>query len=362
MSRLRFTLALLLALTFTHAPALAQLTAPASVDSIRTETARTEKTLRIDTPQTERVIPAITRPAPASATKTDTLHGTAAMLTPAGTDWTRIGITAGGLTSAITALHIYQLNAWWANQRGKFHVIEDAEYQANFDKAGHLFGACYSSYFFDEAYRWAGVDTAQSALLGALCGAVWEFYVEIEDGFAGDWGFSRGDAKSDITGAMFYLMNRRIPFLRNFEYKWSYWPSSKLLNNNPDIPGQTMNIIEDYTGQSYWLSMDLHSALKDLGIENPWPKWLRVALGASGAGLGPLDLHSPTGDEFDLRHIQWMISLDYDLGELIPHTDIGFLDFLRRALNYWHMPAPAWEFSPEHHFYVLFPFSLKIGK
>ncbi len=278
-----------------------------------------------------------------------------------GTDWTRIGITAGSLTAAITALHIYQLNAWWANRRAPFHVIEDGDYQVNFDKFGHLFGAYYSSYFFDEAYRWAGVDTAESAMLAALSGAFWEFYVEIEDGFASDWGFSRGDAKSDMLGAAFYLMTRRAPILRDIKYKWSYFPSYKYLHNQPDIPGQTLNFIEDYTGQSYWFSLDVHAALKDAGVENAWPSWLRVALGASGDGLGPMDFNSPTGNPYDLRHLEWLVSLDYDLGSLIPESSSGFLNFVRRGLNYWHFPAPAYEFSPEHRFFILFPLKMTIG-
>ncbi|HWF43466.1 MAG TPA: DUF2279 domain-containing protein [Candidatus Kapabacteria bacterium] len=273
-------------------------------------------------------------------------------------DWGRVGISAGALVGGIAALHIYQLNAWWANQRTDFHVIEDADYQHDFDKGGHTFGAYYSSFFFDQAYRWAGLDTTQSVLFGALSGALWEFYVEIEDGFARDWGFSRGDAKADVAGASLYLLTQRVPLLKNFKYKWSYFPSYHLLKNEPDIPGQTENFIEDYTGQSYWMSLDVHSMLQDLGVNSIWPKWLNVAVGLSGAGLGPIDTTQGGIHPYSNRHLTWLVSLDYDFSKIIPESSSGFLNFLRRSLDYWHFPAPAWEFSPEHKFFVLFPLQM----
>jgi hypothetical protein len=275
-------------------------------------------------------------------------------------DWGRVGLAAGSLALGITALHIYQLNAWWANERTDFHVIEDDDYQHNFDKAGHMFGGYYSSYFFDQAYRWAGLDTTQSALFGALSGALWEFYVEIEDGFASGWGFSRGDAKADIAGASLYLLNQRVPFLRYFKYKWSYFPSEKYLKDQPDLPGEKLNFIEDYTGQSYWMTMDVHSMLKDAGIQPIWPRWLNLAVGISGSGLGPIDLR-PGHDPYDLHYLTWLVSLDYDFSKIIPESSSGFWNFIRRSLDYWHFPAPAWEFAPQHRFFVLFPLQMTIG-
>ena len=267
-----------------------------------------------------------------------------------------IGATVG-LGAAITALHIYQYNAWWKDQRVAFHVIEDPDYQGNFDKAGHVFGAYYSSHFFDEAFQWTGMDSARSTLFGALCGVIWEFYVEVEDGFARDWGFSRGDAKSDLIGATFYLLRNRVPFMRNFNYKWSYFPSQKYIQNKPDIPGQSLNFIEDYGGQSYYLTMDVHGMLPQ-NLKPYWPKWLNLALGVGGSGL---DTYATTGNPFINRKLAWYISLDYDIEKIFPESDIPFVNFLRRGFNYWHLPAPAYRFYPDHRFFILFPFQMTIG-
>ncbi len=276
---------------------------------------------------------------------------------PAPLSWSRVGITAGALTAGIVALHIYQNNAWWANERTKFHVIEDADYQADFDKLGHTFGGYYSSFFFDQAYHWAGLDSSQSALFGALSGALFEYYVEIEDGFASGWGFSRGDAKSDIAGATFYLLNQRVPILQNFRYKWFYTPTNKLIKDQPDIQGQTVNAIEDYGGQTYYLTADIHGLLPE-SLKPYWPQWINLALAISGYDINSVDLTS--GNPFDLRRKAWYLSLDYDLDKIIPPSSSGFLNFILHALGYWHFPAPAWRFYPSSAFYLTFPVSITI--
>ena len=272
----------------------------------------------------------------------------------------RIAATITGLAGAITALHIYQYHSWWANQRVGFHVIEDPSYQADFDKVGHTFGAYYSAHFFDEAFHWTGMDSAQSTAFGALCGVIWEYYVETEDGFARDWGFSRGDAKSDLVGATFYLLRNRVPFLRNFNFKWFYVPTDKFLKNKPDIPGQTINFIEDYGGQSYYLTMDIHSMLPET-MKSYFPKWLNLALGVGGYNINSVNLNTSLGDAFIYRKKAFYISLDYDIEKIFPESEIAFLNFLRRTFNYWHFPAPAFRIYPDPRFFILFPIQMSIG-
>lgn len=272
-----------------------------------------------------------------------------ARLSNPGVDWGRIGVAGGGLAATIAALHIYQLNAWWNADRAPFHVIEDPGYQADFDKAGHIFGAYYSSHFFDEAYRWSGLDSGQAALLGAFSGALWEFYIETEDGFASSWGFSRGDAKSDILGGALFLVNQRVSFLRDFRIKWFYTPTTKLTENHPDIPGQTVTFIEDYGGQTYYLRADLHSMLSE-SLKPYWPSWLNLGVAISGYHINAPD--------FSLRSKAWYVTLDYDMDKLIPESSIGFVNFLRRGLGYWHFPAPAYRVYPDPHFFLTFPVSI----
>jgi hypothetical protein len=273
-------------------------------------------------------------------------------------NWTRFAIATGGLTATIAALHIYQLNAWWSEQRVPFHVFDDPDYKDNFDKAGHAFGAYYAGHFFDEAFTWSGMDSAQSTALAATCAALWELYIEMEDGYARDWGFSKGDAQADITGALFYLARNRVPFLRNFKYKWTYFPSKNMLRGEPDIPGQTLTVIEDYAGQSYWLSVNVNGILPE-SARGYWPDWLNLALGWADYSLFAPGLPGP--DAFRNRHKAWMLSLDYDVSKMLPETSSGLLNLLIRGLDYWHLPAPALRLTPDPRLFILFPFRMSIG-
>ncbi len=267
-------------------------------------------------------------------------------------DWAKFGISTGVLGVSFLGLHILQNNAWWANQRGAFHVVEDPGYKNNFDKFGHTFGAYYTAHFFDEMYTWSGFDTAQSTLLGALSGALYEFYVEIEDGFARDWGFSPGDAKADVLGATFFVLRNRIDFLRNFQYKWLYFPSSQLISGKADIQDQTLNPLDDYGGQTYWITMDVNRMLPETA-KGYWPKWLNLTLGFGGYNLDAPD--------FSNRKKAYYLGFDFEIEKIIPESNIGILNFVRRALGYWHLPAPAYRISPDPRFFILFPLRMTIG-
>jgi hypothetical protein len=87
-----------------------------------------------------------------------------------------------------------------------------------------------------------------------------------------------------------------------------------------------------------------------------WPSWLNLAIGVSGYHINEFD--TTAADIFSPRHKAWYLSLDYDIDKLIPESDIGILNFLRRALGYWHFPAPAWRFYPDSHFFLTFPVSI----
>ncbi len=268
-------------------------------------------------------------------------------------DWGKFAITTGILAASITGLHILQYNSWWANQRGNFHIEDDPGYEHNYDKYGHFFGGYYTSHFFQEAFSWTDMDSSQSVILGGICGAMYEFYVEIEDGYARDWGFSPGDAKADIAGAAFFILRNRFDFLRNFQYKWFYYPSGE----TPYIKDQTLNPLDDYGGQSYWLTVDIHRMLP-ISAKKYWPDWLNLAVGVSRL-FNVADTLST--DPYSQRKTAYYIGLDFDMEKLIPESSIGILNFIRRGLSYWRLPAPAYRIYPDPRFFILFPLRMTIG-
>lgn len=273
-------------------------------------------------------------------------------------DWNRFGIAAGVLSSSIVGIHIIQYNSWWKDQRGPFHIVYDADYKANFDKIGHGFASYYAAHFFREAYAWSGFGDGQATLLGAVSASLFEFYVEIEDGFARQWGFSPGDAIANIAGSAFFVLRNRVPIMQNFQYKWSYFPSKQLLDNRPDIPGQGLNPIDDYGGQYYWGVANINGLLPKRW-QGAVPDWLGLAFGVGGDNLDAKEVPGPK--PFANRKLAFYIGLDYDLAKLIPESDIGILNFIRRALEYWHFPAPAFRLRPDPRFFILFPLRMSIG-
>jgi hypothetical protein len=272
-------------------------------------------------------------------------------------DWNRFGVATGILAASITGLHFLQ-KSWWADSdRTAFHITDDPGYEKNFDKFGHAFGGYYTCHFFYEAYSWSGMDNSQATLLAGISGALYEFYVEIEDGFGKSWGFSPGDAKADLAGAAFFVLRNKIDFLKNFQYKWLFYPSGDTLYFQNH---SSYNPIDDYEGQSYWFTADIHRMLPESAKEY-WPKWLNLAFGIGGMNLESFDNNSPTGNVYDKREKAYYIGLDFDLEKIIPESDIGIINFIRRGLSYWHFPAPAYRISPDPRFFILFPFRMTIG-
>ncbi len=134
-------------------------------------------------------------------------------------------ILGGVILTSVIALHINQRNAWWSGTRGSFHFQEDWLSALQVDKTGHAFGGYLFSYGMDEALKTSGVDYNSSAIYGSVLGLVYQTYVESEDGFAKEWGFSPSDWYFDVAGSAFYLAQHYVPALQNITPKWQYIPT-----------------------------------------------------------------------------------------------------------------------------------------
>jgi hypothetical protein len=157
-------------------------------------------------------------------------------------------------------------------------------------------------------------------------GLAYQLYVEVEDGFHKDYGFSPGDAFSDVLGAVIPLAQETYPVLENVRLKWSYWPSDKYrdaLNQ-----GQTKVFIDDYQGQIYWLCLDPHFFLGE-DLKRIVPDWMGLSFGAAVRNLD-----EPGGGEK-----LFYLTLDYNLANI--QTDSSFLRTLFTALDFLHFPAPG---------------------
>jgi hypothetical protein len=252
-------------------------------------------------------------------------------------NWTHTAIMAGALGITITGIHLYQMNAWWKDQRGPFHVVQDNTYALNVDKAGHFLGGAFSAFVGQKSLEWSGVSRNPSVIWGSVLGAMFELYVEVEDGFARDWGFSPGDAYGDIIGAAWMAGREFIPYMEHFQPKFSYFPSAKMRSGE-----HKGNALDDYEGQTYWMGIQVHGLLPEC-LKPYWPEWLGIAVGLAVRGM-----ETNKEPERDV-----VISLDYDLTKIIPAKSWLMKTFVE-ALNFLHFPAPAIRISPNFIAYGLY--------
>lgn len=236
-----------------------------------------------------------------------------------------IGLGSIYLGSGI-AVHIYQQNAWWKDERQSFHFANDWNYALWIDKIGHMYGAIILQHAFSSALEAANVSIEKSAIYGSLAAFVYQMYVEIEDGFGPQWGFSPGDAIADVLGSGYPLLQYYYPYLKNFQFRFSYYP--KDLNKTGIITGQKHIIIDDYEGQKFWLSVRMKEVLPK-SVSKYWPNFLMLAL-----GMGVKNLDGSGGGQRD-----FYLAFDFDF-ETIPLFGHAW-QFVKNTLNYAHMPLPG---------------------
>lgn len=232
-------------------------------------------------------------------------------------------------------INIYQHNAWWSSDRTSFHLQNDWVYALWLDKVGHFYAATLLAHTFSAGLEAGNVSLEQSAIYGSVLGMAFQLYVEVEDGFGAQWGFSPGDAYSDVLGSGYALAQYYYPFLKNFQFKFSYYPSLKMRE------GLHKGIaIDDYEGQKYWLSMKMKNLLPQ-SIAEYWPSFLDLAV-----GMGVENLNGRGGGQQE-----FYIALDFD-AESIPLYGKGW-QFIKNTLNYFHFPMPGIRITPKAAFFVL---------
>jgi hypothetical protein len=248
---------------------------------------------------------------------------------------TRLGIIGGVLSATVFTINYYQRNAWWLGERAPFHFQNDWSYALNVDKVGHIYATALTQHVFQKSLEWSGVTESRSVWYGAGLALLFELYIETQDGFHRDWGFSPGDAMGDAVGAAYPVLQHYIPPLQKVKFKWSYWPSQDLRD------GKKQMIIDDYQGQAYWLSVSFYDWLP-ASMQSWWPSFLGIA-----AGYAVRSLDGTGGGEK-----QFYVALDYDLTK-IP-GDSWISRTLKETGNFFHLPAPGLRITPTGTYFVLY--------
>lgn len=229
-------------------------------------------------------------------------------------------------------LHELQRRAWWAGQRGPFHIQNDWAYALSMDKIGHFMEGGLIHKTMRDGFIWSGFDERSASWMGALFSIAYMTDIEIEDGFATQWGYSPGDEIANLTGDIFSIAQDLWHPLQTVKLKWCYVPTGDP-NHKGDFP-------DDYSGQVFWLSFDVNSYLPPK-FEKPWPDWLNLAI---GYGVTDYENYGPGG-----RQQYLYLGLDYDLRKIIP-GDSKFMKGLKEFLNTFKIiPTPAFRWNVSSH-------------
>ena len=256
-------------------------------------------------------------------------------------------LTVGGITYGATIIGLSQV--WYKEQGlGSFKFFNDNAEWNQVDKVGHFYSTYQFSRIGDELLQWAGVEEKKAAFWASVAGTGLLIPIEILDGFSPDFGFSYGDMIANAAGSAFYLGQDLLWNEQRIKPKFSYHQTS-LAKVSPDLLGGGLpeELIKDYNGQTYWLSVDIHAFAKD----SNFPKWLNLAV-----GYGAQDM--VRGREFQNQaagynsYRQLYLGLDLDFSYI--ETDKKWLKTLLFILDGIHIPAPALELSSNSKFHPFF--------
>lgn len=244
----------------------------------------------------------------------------------------------GGATLAFgIGAHLYQGEDWWFHDRGKFKIVDDGwfdNYALGQDKIGHFLGTYLLAYYFKYGLDYSNFSLSKQYHYSSLFAILYELYIEVNDGFSKTYGFSKSDFISDVAGASFNLMQYYIPYLNNFQPRFSYKLNKKLIGG----PRQA-NLFDDYDNSKYWISLRMKNILPDF-LSQYWPKILMVSVGSGLINNGKPE-----------REI--VVALDIDANELPINGSFGNL--VKYVLNSLHFPLPGFKVKPEFKF-VAFTF------
>ncbi|MDW8220477.1 MAG: DUF2279 domain-containing protein [Bacteroidota bacterium] len=269
-------------------------------------------------------------------------------------DITKAFLFGGGYALAIGAAQYYQYQAFWSNRRS-FRIIEDGDLELGADKAGHVFAGYVMSKLSTDILLTIGIGDNIATVGGGLMGLGYQFFVEVQDGYGVNWGFSPSDMLANAIGVGIHIAQRYIPSFRHITLKAEFYPApwfGERMRNGASNP------IDDYSAWTWWASIDVHELMPE-SLKCWWPAWLNLAVG------------------YAARNLEWpgeqsrrfILSLDYNLEKLLPNG-APLWNWFRQYLNMLKLPAPALEFGIQDDMhgnrspmplraYILFPF--KIG-
>ncbi len=232
---------------------------------------------------------------------------------------------------------------WYADYpKSNFHFINDNNEWLQMDKMGHAFSSYQLGRFSKEALQWSGVSKKNQLIYGSTLGFAFLSAVEVLDGFSSNWGASLGDVAANASGTALYVSQELLWHEQRIIPKFSFH-TTPYAAVRPNVLGSSLQeqILKDYNGQTYWLSINMYSFCKESKI----PNWLNLAVGYGAEGM-------ITGNEAFVntiflpeskRYRQFYLSFDADLTKI--ETKSHFLKTFFSVFNTVKIPAPTFEIN-----------------
>lgn len=261
----------------------------------------------------------------------------------------RVVLVSSSLAIALGVSYYYVENAWWNQNQVAFHFDDgsDKVYALNVDKAGHFLGGLHAADLFTSSMLWAGMNEKKALWYGGVFGSALQLVIEVKDGYAPYWGFSKNDLMIGSLGAFLPIAKYYCPELKAFDVKFSYWKRHNTYWDLENQRGKTAHKYawqDDYVNQTYWLSIDINR------FYERFPDWLNIGI---GFGLDETQYLNTNNTKIGGNN-EWYIAFDYDLKKMFKKHNSPLAKKVKHWLNYFHFPSPTIRISPKVDFYPLF--------
>ena len=256
-----------------------------------------------------------------------------------------LGISSIALTSGSL---IYLNQAWYQEYNtSKFHEFNDNDEWFQLDKCGHTFTTYQTGQLMMNAMDWAGYSKKSQLITGGLSGFAYMSVIEVMDGYSDGWGFSWGDMGANALGSGLAIGQKALWNEQRIQLKFSFYQSS-YAKYRTDLLGGSFGsqILKDYNGQIYWLSINPSTFMKK---DTKFPKWLNVAFGYGANGMIGARNNDFLIQDSDgtirtfNRYRQGYFSLDVDFTRI--KTKSRFLKSVFTCINVIKIPFPNLEVS-----------------
>jgi len=258
-----------------------------------------------------------------------------------------------GLNVAAYAGSLVVLNeAWYKGfPRTSFHTFNDSKEWMQVDKTGHAWTAYTVGKYAADIWQWAGLTHKKAVWVGGLSGAGYLTVIEFLDAHSARWGWSWADMGANVLGSGLFISQELAWKEQRIQFKFSAHPRSydaSLKPRTDDLFGKSLpeKTLKDYNGQTYWLSFNLRSFLR----ESDLPAWLNISVGYGAEGmLGGFENKWTNTDgsistRYDIpRRRQFYLAPDIDLTKI--KTRKKAVRTLLNVLNAIKIPAPTIELS-----------------